>query len=226
MYVPISLPQRNKMSPQRRMWIYVRYESPSIVKYLEPTTKDLFTSHFSDYHFYESIFPALGGENKKLEKEISWNALSLSHFDPRTKQCELEVQKIIQLQNLANQLANAFTDPKGMTKSYIPAANAPIKIDIPVGQSNESQPRLKHGRPISSKDKNPRTRKGAKNKDIPSEDIENLKEPLDIINISSLEEIDQVPETHENKETSINSVQNGIQWNRNKVDIDDVLHTR
>lgn len=58
-----------------------------------------------------------------------------------------------------------------MTKSYIPAANAPIKFDIHVGQPNESQPRLKCGRLISTKDKNPRTRKGAKNKDGPSEDI-------------------------------------------------------
>ncbi|XP_058733845.1 uncharacterized protein LOC131605515 [Vicia villosa] len=178
------------MGPQRRMGIYVGYESPSIIKYLEPTTGDLFTARFADCHFDESNFPTLGGENKKLEKDISWNEVSLSHLDPRTKQYELEVQKIIHLQNLANQLPNAFTDPKGVTKSYIPAANAPIKTDIPVGQSNESQPRLKRGRPIGSKDKNPRTRKGAKNKDGPSEDIENLKESSDIIDISSLEEID------------------------------------
>lgn len=72
-YVPISLPQRNKMSPQRRMGIYVGFESPSIVKYLKPTTGDLFTARFAYCHFDESNFPALRGENKKLEKEISWN---------------------------------------------------------------------------------------------------------------------------------------------------------
>ncbi|XP_058768131.1 uncharacterized protein LOC131641850 [Vicia villosa] len=182
------------MGPQRRMGIYVGYESPSTLKYLEPITGDLFTAHFADCHFDESNFPALG------ERIRSWKKRSLK--------------------NLANQLPNAFTDPKGVTKSYIPAANAPIKIDIPVGQSNESQPRLKRCRPIGSKDKIPRTRKGAKNKDDPSEDIEN---PSDIINISSLEEIDQVLETHENKEISINYVQNGIQWNRNEVDIDDLF---
>jgi len=31
---------------------------------------------------------------KKLEKDIGWNELSLSHLDPCTKECELEVQKI------------------------------------------------------------------------------------------------------------------------------------
>jgi hypothetical protein len=131
-YVPISPPQRTKMGPQRRLGIYVGYESPSIIKYLEPTTGDLFTARFADCHFDESNLPTLRGEKMQLKKEISWNELSLSHLDPRTKQCELEVQKIIHLQSLANQLPNTFTDPKSVTKSYIPAANAPIKMDAPV----------------------------------------------------------------------------------------------
>ena len=45
-------------------------------------------------------------------------------------------------------------------KSYIPAVNAPVRIEIPKGQSenevtNESKTRLKRGKPIGSKDKNP-----------------------------------------------------------------------
>ena len=58
------------------------------------------------------IFPTLKGENKQLEKEIIWRELSLAHYDPRTKKSELDVQKIIHLQNLANQLPDAFTDLK------------------------------------------------------------------------------------------------------------------
>jgi len=45
------------------------------------------------------VFPTLGGERKQLEKNIGWNELSLSYLDPRTKECELEVQRIIHLQN-------------------------------------------------------------------------------------------------------------------------------
>ncbi|KAL0328037.1 UNVERIFIED_CONTAM: hypothetical protein Scaly_2236300 [Sesamum calycinum] len=123
------------MSPQRKLGIYVGYESPSIVKYLEPLIGDLFTACFADCHFDESVYPTLEGEIKQLEHKISGNELSLSHFDPRTNQSELEVQKIIQLQSLANQLPDAFTDPKRVTKSHVPAANAPIKIDVLVGQA-------------------------------------------------------------------------------------------
>ncbi|KAG8498491.1 hypothetical protein CXB51_004897 [Gossypium anomalum] len=134
---PIAPPHRTKMGPQRRM----------------------------DCHFDESIFPALGGEIKQLDKKISWKELSLAHLDPRTKQCDLEVQKIIHLQSLANELPDAFSDPKKVTKSYIPAVNAPIKLDVLEGQNlvaTESNTRLKRGRPIGSKDKNPRKKKGAK----------------------------------------------------------------
>ena len=45
------------------------------------------------------------------------------HFDPHTNQCELEVQRIFYLQNLANQLPDAFIDIKKVTKSHIITAN-------------------------------------------------------------------------------------------------------
>ena len=71
------------MGPQRSLGIYVGYDSPSIIKYLEPLTGDVFTTRFVDCHFNETNFPTLAGEIKKLEKEIAWNASLLSHLDPR-----------------------------------------------------------------------------------------------------------------------------------------------
>ena len=77
----------------------------------------------------------------------------MSHFDPHTNQCELEVQRIIHLQNLKNQLPDAFIDTKKVTESHIPAANALAWIDVHKEQlTNESQIHLKRGRPIGSKD--------------------------------------------------------------------------
>ena len=52
----------------------------------------------------------------------------MSHFDHRTNQCELEVQMIIHLQNLANQLPDVFIDTKKVTKSHILAINTPARI--------------------------------------------------------------------------------------------------
>ena len=79
--------------------------------------------------------------------------MTLTHLDPRTNQCELEVQRIIYLQNLANQLQDAFIDTKKVTKSYILTANIPTQIDVLVGQiTNEYKIRLKRGRIFGSKD--------------------------------------------------------------------------
>ena len=119
------------MGLQRRLGIYVGFDSPSIIIYLEPFTGDIFTARFADCHFNESVFPSLGGEKLILEerREISWKTSTMSHFDPRTNQCELEVQRIIHLQNLANQ-PDAFIDTKKVTKSHILAANTPTPIEI------------------------------------------------------------------------------------------------
>ena len=125
-------------------------------------TDDIFTTHFTDCHFNESVFLSLGGEKSILEerREISWKASTMTHLDSRTNQCELEVQRIIHLQNLANQLPDAFIDTKKVIKSHIPTANTPARIDVSVRQlTNESKIRLKRGRPVGSNDVTPRKRR-------------------------------------------------------------------
>ncbi|KAJ9547673.1 LOW QUALITY PROTEIN: hypothetical protein OSB04_020216 [Centaurea solstitialis] len=163
-------------------------------------------------------FPALGGGTKQLENqnEISWN--ELSYLDPQTKQCELKVQKIIQL--LANQLPNTFTDLKKVTKSHVPAANAPIKINVPEGQNNKSRARQKRGIPLDSKDKNPRKKKGANNLDGHIEVNETPeKSPEETLDMMVPEE----PQVPENKEISINYSMSRKVWNRDKTDVDDIF---
>lgn len=119
-------------------------------------TGDVFTARFADCHFDETIFPLLGtpktsldGKNKRGEI-FSWNEKSLSHLDPRTPECENEVRRLIHLQAIANKMPDAFNETARITKSHIPAANAPARIDVPVEQIKMDQggPRLKRGRPM------------------------------------------------------------------------------
>ena len=67
---------------------------------------------------------------------------------------------IVHLQGIANQMPNAFNDASKVTKSHIPATNAPARIDVPVGQNkmaanDSSSARLKRGRTLGSKDSAP-----------------------------------------------------------------------
>ena len=114
------------MGPHRKLGIYVGYSSLSIIKYLEPLTGDLFTARFADSIFNEDHFTALRGESYQKEcQEIDWNATGISSSDPRTTEIELQVQRIIDLQNIAKNLPDAFSDYKGVTKSLHPARNMP-----------------------------------------------------------------------------------------------------
>jgi len=165
-YVPIAPPQRTKMGPQRRLGIYVGFDSPSIIRYLEPLTGDAFKARFDDCVFNESLFPALGNEisQPKADRQISWTTPTLSHFDPRTRQNEEEVLKILHIRNTVHQFPDAFTDNLKIVKSHIPAANTPARIDIPEHRSNPPAaevaiPQRKRGRPQGSKDKLPRKKK-------------------------------------------------------------------
>jgi hypothetical protein len=58
-YALISLPQRTAMGPHMKMRIYVGYHSPSIIKYLEPMTGDLFMTRYTDCIFNEDYFLTL-----------------------------------------------------------------------------------------------------------------------------------------------------------------------
>jgi hypothetical protein len=111
-YVPISPPQCTSMGPHRKIGIYVGYQSPSIIKYVEPLIGDLFMARYADCIFDEDHFPALGGETKyqNVCQEIDWNVQGIPASDPRTQETEFQVQKILDLQHIANNLPDAFTD--------------------------------------------------------------------------------------------------------------------
>ena len=68
---------------------------------------------------------------QKRNMELIWKTTHLEYLDPKTKSCEQEVQRIVHLQSVANQLPDSFTDTKRVTKSHIPAANTPARIEIP-----------------------------------------------------------------------------------------------
>ena len=49
------------MGPQRRLRMYVGFDSSSIIRYLEPLTGDVCIAHSADFHFNECIPTIRGG---------------------------------------------------------------------------------------------------------------------------------------------------------------------
>ena len=128
---------------------------------------------------------------------------------------------IIHLQNLANQLPDAFVDTKKVTKSHIPAANVPARVDITKGQKAfESKTRSKRGRPIGLKDITPRKRRtNGKQNDHEESNIEN-QIPEEIQNEQIAPEEVHVPE---NNEISISYVHRGEKWDRNNFNVNNIF---
>ena len=56
------------MGPQRRLGIYVGFDSLFVIKYLESLTYNVFTTYFANCHFTDSVFSTLGGEKSILEE--------------------------------------------------------------------------------------------------------------------------------------------------------------
>ena len=65
------------MGPQRRIGIYVGFDSPTIIKYLEPMTGDVFRAGFADCHFNETMFPQLGGGGGSRSQKDDMRSLGM-----------------------------------------------------------------------------------------------------------------------------------------------------
>jgi hypothetical protein len=165
------------MGPHRNLGIYVGYHSPSIIKYLETLTKDLFTARYADCIFNEDHFSALGGDYRYHSEcqEINWDDKSILSSDSRTKETELQVQKIINLQNIANNLPYAFTDYKGVTKSWNPTVNAPERVEVPK-KTTQAYSIVKRGRVAQTKKDNVPNKHPRKEKIRPLQKIVNVSQ--------------------------------------------------
>ncbi|GKD76044.1 disease resistance CC-NBS-LRR class family protein [Tanacetum coccineum] len=134
-YVPIAPPQLTKMGPQRRLGIYVGYETISIIRYLEPLMGDVFTSHLLIAILIRQFSPRLGKKRKTMRKMS--HGVNLHYTKRVTKSYIPTVNAPAQVE--------------------IPDVKSNDKV------TQESKVRLKRGRPVGSEDKNPRKRKATEN---------------------------------------------------------------
>jgi phage terminase large subunit-like protein len=90
-------------------------------------------TQFADCIFNEDHFPTLGGNNKFTNdgQEIVWDDKTILSSNPRIKETELQVQKILELQEISSNLPDTFTDYKCVTKSLNIAINAPCRVEVP-----------------------------------------------------------------------------------------------
>lgn len=156
--VPIMGPKRTKMGPKKQKGTYIGYDSSSIIHYLEPYTTDVFQARFVYCHFFEDTFPKLFQEHglqRPTMNELKWQTTSIFWNDSRTRQCEDEVKRILQLARTVEEMLDAFNDFAQVKFSHIPAANTPARLQILIQLASDQPPRAKHGCPVGAKDTQP-----------------------------------------------------------------------
>ncbi|KAK4397363.1 Secreted RxLR effector protein [Sesamum angolense] len=154
----------------------------------------------------------------------------MSFLDSRTNDSELEVQRIIHLQNIANRLPDAFIDTKKVTKSHIPAENVTARLEaseatLTQSKASESQIHRKRGRPFDSKDAHPRKRK---------EHIVSINHDANVTTSNVFEDkipkviLSEDPKRNEQDlddsyEMSINYAHNSLGWYRKEIKMNDIF---
>ena len=64
-------------------------------------------------------------------RELMWSDPTMSRYDPRISDSDLEVQRILNLGRVAYLMPDSFTDIAKVTRSIILAANVPARLEVP-----------------------------------------------------------------------------------------------
>jgi hypothetical protein len=110
-------------------------------------------------------------------QKINWDDKSILSSDPRTKETELQVQKIINLQNIANNLPDAFTDYKSVTKSWNPTVNVPERVQVPKKTTHAPSVVKRGGGVAQTKKDKALNKRPRKEKMMPFQKIVNVSQP-------------------------------------------------
>jgi hypothetical protein len=90
---------------------------------------------------------------------MQWQKQNTFWNDPRTNQSDDAAKRILHLNEMLEKLPDGFNNVANLTKSHIEAANIPARIQKSAISTTATQPRAKRGRPLGSKDTNPRQKK-------------------------------------------------------------------
>lgn len=91
--VPIILPKRTKMGPQRQGWMYVGCASPDTIWYLNLPTWNLMWRNFLVISLMTNFFFMLDNQPNSC-RDLSFNTSSTPNMfpNPHTQECEREVE--------------------------------------------------------------------------------------------------------------------------------------
>ena len=123
-WVPAPEPQLRTISAHRIEGIYIGFDSPSIIRYLTPTSDVLHKARFANCRFLEEVFPLIPSAKTSPLDFCATQSFTMNP-DPRTALAETEVQKILHLHQLATQIPDSFDSGSRILRNPIPGSGNP-----------------------------------------------------------------------------------------------------
>ena len=218
-WVPVSEPYRHKTNAHRQEGIYVGFDSPSIIRYITPTTGTLLRARFANCRFEEDKFPALTSvTSSQGAKPLIFKASEtfILNPDPRSSLAESEVAKILYLQKIANQTPDGFNNASRITMNPLnEAQNLPARVSLI--DSPSVVPALPTGKRTRGPDKQPRKRRVISDTHPSTLPLaSSVTNPTVFLQTSPIDEI-----SPSNMELSISYCNTGEILNRPDIDFDD-----
>ena len=130
-YVPVAESHCKTIGRHCLEGIYVGFDSPSIIRYILPTTSILHKARFQNYQFDESKFPTIASSQPLATLDFWALETFTMNPDPRTALANTEVKKLLDLQILAECLPNGFSDTPHITRNPLPSAKQPPIHTLP-----------------------------------------------------------------------------------------------
>ena len=119
-WVPIPDPHRHTIGAHRQEGVYVGFDSPSIIRYLDPLTTNLYKARFLNCRFIETRFPTLPLPHTSTTLNFGAPESLTMNPDPPTSLPNKEVIKLLHLRQLAESTPNGFSTQPRIIRNPIP----------------------------------------------------------------------------------------------------------
>ena len=138
-WIPLLDPHRHTIGAHRQEGVYVGFDSPSIIRYLDPTTY-LYKARFANCRFIETTFLKLSIPlNPQTLTFGAPESLSLNP-DPPTPLSNTEVTKLLTLKSLAETTPDGFSTQPRIIRNPLPGTSQILPCKRPELPPSTSQP--------------------------------------------------------------------------------------
>ena len=121
-WIPTAEPKRKTIGPHRFEALYLGFDSPSIIRYMDLTNGSIQKARFVNCKFVENVFPKppLDPTQKQVPLTFKSTESLTSNPDPRTALPETEVTKLLNLKDLADQVPDGFYSGPRVLRKPLP----------------------------------------------------------------------------------------------------------